>query len=145
MPTSPGYINPAAQSQPPIAGNDVTVWNPNFAQWGAPLLVWGTEGIAGNYIVLSASESQRIETIPIMQGAGFTAILVQLMDGLDVNIEVVDDLNVTPFTFGTAVSFITPYGTVLMTMTKNEANQAPKREGHRSFTFQSFVAIQGLH
>ena len=144
MATSPGYINPNPNTVPTAAG-DVASWNPNFAQWGAPLLVWGTEGIAGNYIVLSASESQRIETIPIMQGAGFTAILVQLMDGLDVNIEVVDDLSVTPFTFGVAVSFVTPYGTVAMAMTKNEANQAPKREGHRSFTFQSFVAIQGLH
>ena len=99
----------------------------------------------GNYVVLSANESQRIENIPIMQGAGFTAILVQLMDGLDVNIDVIDDTNVQPPAFGVSVQLLTQFGSVPMALTKNEANQAPKREGHRSFTFQSFVAITGLH
>ena len=144
MPTSPGYINPNPNTVPTAAG-DVSYWNTNFAQWGAPLIVWGTEGLYGYYIVLSASETQRIETIPITQGAGFTAILVQLMDGLDLNIEVVDDTSITPPVFGAPVTFVTPYGTVTMALTKNEANQAPKREGHRSFTFSSYTAIAGLH
>jgi len=100
----------------------------------------------GNYIVLSASESQRIEEIDIMQGAGFTAIVVLLMDGNDVDIEVIDDTSITPPTIaGNPYLLVTPYGTIPMLLVGNSANQAPKREGHRSFKFKSFTAISGLH
>lgn len=130
----------------PTAGSDATTWSPNFQVWGNSFIVWGTEGIMGSYIVLSASESQRIEEINIMQGAGFTAIVVLLMDGVDVNIEVIDDTSITPPTIANnPISIVSPFGTIPMLLVKNEANQAPKREGHRSFTFKSFSAISGLH
>lgn len=129
-----------------IAANDVTTWNPNFEVYGNSYIVWGTENIFGNYIVTSASESQRIEEIDIMQGAGFTAIVVLLMDGHDVEIEVIDDTSITPPTIaGNPYLLVTPYGTIPMLLVGNKANQAPKREGHRSFTFKSFSAIAGLH
>ncbi len=131
------------------AGNDVSTWNPNFEVYGNSYIVWGTEGITNNwanYIVTSASESQRIEQIQIMQGAGFTSILILLMDGVDVELEVIDDTSVTPPTIaGNPYLLVTPYGTIPMALVENKANQAPKREGHRSFTFKSFVAIAGLH
>ena len=127
------------------AQNDVTSWSPNFAAYGNPLIVWGTEGILGSYIVTTASESQRIEEINIAQGAGFTAILILLMDGITVDIEVVDDTTITPPSFGAIATLVTPFGSIPMALTKNDANQARKREGMRSFTWKSFVAISGLH
>ena len=127
------------------ASNDVTQWNPNFAAYGNPLIVWGTESIMGSYIVVSASESQRISEIPIEQGAGFTAILILLMDGINVDIEAVDDTTLAPPVFGNTVTIVTPFGAIPMVMTKNDASQARKREGMRSFTFKSFVGITGLH
>ena len=128
------------------AGNDATLWSPNFQVYGNSYIVWGTEGIMGNYIVLSASESQRIEEIDIMQGAGFTAIVVLLMDGIDVDIEVIDDTSITPPTIaGTPYLLVTPFGTIPMLLVSTTANQAPKREGHRAFKFKSFTAITGLH
>ena len=127
------------------ASNDATLWSPNFAAYGNPLIVWGTEGIYGSYIVTTASESQRIEEINIAQGAGFTAILILLMDGITVDIEVVDDTTIVPPAFGSTSILVTPFGSIPMALTKNDANQARKREGMRSFTFKSFVAISGLH
>ena len=129
------------------AANDVSpIWAPNFAAYGNPLIVWGTEGILGSYIVTTASESQRIEEINIAQGAGFTAILILLMDGITVDIEVVDDTSITnPPSVGSVATLVTPFGSIPMALTKNDANQARKREGMRSFTWKSFVAISGLH
>jgi hypothetical protein len=127
------------------ASNDANIWSPYFAAYGNPLIVWGTEGILGSYIVTTASSSQRFEEINIAQGAGFTAILILLMDGITVDIEVVDDTTIIPPSFGTVATLVTPFGSMPMALTKNDANQARKREGMRSFTFKSFVAISGLH
>lgn len=130
----------------PTAGLDQSTWSPNMQVWGNSYIVWGTEGLMGNYIVLSASSSQRIEEINISQGAGFTAIVVLLMDGIDVSVEVIDDTSITPPTIAlNPFMIVSPYGSIPMLMVKNESNQAPKREGHRSFAFKSFNAIAGLH
>jgi hypothetical protein len=129
-----------------IAANDIATWSPNFEAYGNTYIVWGTEGIYPPYIVVSASESQRIEEIDIQQGAGFTAILILLMDGLDVDIEVIDDTSIAPPTIaGNPFVIVTPYGSVPMALVSNKANQARKREGMRNFTFKSFTAISGLH
>jgi hypothetical protein len=142
---SSNIINPNPGVNP-TAGLDASTWGPNFQVWGNSYIVWGTEGIMGNYIVLSASESQRIEEINIMQGAGFTAIVVLLMDGVDVDIEVIDDTSIAPPTLANnPFMIVSPFGSIPMLMVNNTANQAPKREGHRSFKFKSFVAISGLH
>ena len=136
------FGNPAAQTVA-TANADAGMWSPNFQVQGNSYIVWGTEGIMGNYIVLSASESQRIEEIDIMQGAGFTAIVVLLMDGVDVDIEVIDDTSITPppTIAQNPYLLVTPFGTLPMLMVANAANQAPKREGHRNFKFKSYTAI----
>lgn len=128
------------------AGNSAANWSPNFEVYNNSYIVWGTEGIFGSYIVTNADESQRIDETNIMQGSGFTAILILLMDGLDVNITVIDDTSINPPTIaGNPYLLVTPYGTVPMALTANKADQERKREGHRSFTFKSFTAITGLH
>lgn len=128
-------------------GNDISIWNPNFAGYGNTFIVWGTEGIFGNsYIVVSANESQRIEEIDIEQGAGFEAVVILLNKGLDVEISVIDNTSLTPPTIADApFTLVTPYGTVPMLLVGNKADQARKREGMRTFTFKSFNAISGLH
>jgi hypothetical protein len=127
--------------------NDISTWNPNFQGYGNTYIVWGTEGIFGGaYIVTSANESQRIDEIDIEQGAGFEAIVMLLMKGLDVEIEVVDDTSITPPTIASnPFTLVTPFGTTNMLLVQNKANQARKREGMRTFTFKSFTAIAGLH
>ncbi len=127
------------------AADSAVTWSPNFVVEGLTTIVWGTEGIYSGYIVVSASESQRIEEIDIEQGAGFEAIVILLNKGVDVELEVIDDTAVTPPDITTVVTLVTPYGTIPMLMVGNKANQARKREGMRTFTFKSFNAIAGLH
>src|ERR1019366_9861425 len=125
-------------------------WTGNFSVHGMTTIVWGTEGIYGTtfsptnqnphsytvYIVVSASESSRIEEINIEQGAGFEAVVILLNRGLDVEIEVIDDTSVTPPNVTTIVTLVTPFGSIPMLMTSAKASQARKREGMRTFTFK---------
>ena len=128
------------------AANDIAAWSLNFEAYGITSIVWGTEGIYTGYIVTSANESQRIEEIPIEQGAGFEAIVILLNKGLDVEITVIDDTSIAPPTIASnPFSLVTPFGTVNMLLVGNKADQARKREGQRVFTFKSFNAIAGLH
>lgn len=127
------------------AADSAVTWSPNFVVEGLTTIVWGTEEIYSGYIVVSASESQRIEEIDIEQGAGFEAIVILLNKGNDVELEVIDDTAVTPPDITTIVTLVTPYGTIPMLMVGNKASQARKREGMRTFTFKSFNAIAGLH
>jgi hypothetical protein len=125
--------------------NDIVTWSPNFEAYGNTYIVWGTEGIFGTYIVVSANESQRIEEIDIENGAGFEAVVILLMKGIDVEINVVDDTSIQPPVIANnPFALVTPYGTVSMLMVANKADQARKREGMRTFTFKSFTAIPVL-
>jgi hypothetical protein len=125
--------------------NSAATWNPNLVAEGLTTIVWGTEGIYSGYIVVSANESSRIEEIDIEQGAGFEAVVILLNKGLDVDLEVIDDTNVTPPNITTIVTLSTPFGSIPMLMVGSKAGQARKREGMRTFTFKSYNAIAGLH
>lgn len=126
--------------------NSATTWSPNFQGYGITTVVWGTEGIYNPWIVVSATESQRIEEIDIEQGAGFEAIVILLNKGVDVELTVIDDTANTPPTIaGAPYTLVTPYGTIPMLFVGNKADQARKREGQRVLMFKSFNAITGLH
>jgi hypothetical protein len=129
-----------------ILGNDITTWSPNFESYGNTYIVWGTEGIFGSYIVVSANESQRIEEINIENGAGFEAVVILLNKGIDVEINVVDDTSIAPPVIANnPFVLVTPYGPpVSMALVASKADQARKREGMRTFTFKSFTAIPVL-
>lgn len=130
-------MNTAAQSQ--------TAWSPNFSVSGGSFIVWGTDGIISSYIVTTANESERVDEIQIENNAGFTAIFIMLLQGLDVEINVVDDTSITPPAFGTVVTLSTPFGNVPMIRVQSKTDQARKREGMRTLSFKSFNAITGLH
>lgn len=126
--------------------NDIATWNPNFEGFGNTFIVWGTENIFGSYIVISASSNQRIEEIDIMQGAGFTAIVILLMDGVDVELSVIDDTSIAPpVIVNNPFLIVSPYGSIPMLLVESASDQERKREGHRRFKFKSFTAITGLH
>jgi hypothetical protein len=122
-----------------------TEWSPNFIAKGLTTIIWGTEGVYTSYIVVSASERNRVEEINIEQGSGFEAVVLLLKKGLDLELEVIDDTAVEPPTIGTIVTFSTPYGSIPMLMVTDNASQARKREGMKTFTFKSYNAITGLH
>jgi len=117
-----------------------------YTQVGSPsTIVWGTDGLYSSYIVVSASESLRVEEIDIEQGTGFEAVVILLNKGLDVEFEVIDDSAVTPPTIGSIVTFSTPYGSIPMLAVQGKSNQARKREGMKTLSFKSYNAITGLH
>ena len=119
--------------------------SPYMSVNGITTVIWGTDGIYTGYIVTSASESARVEEIDIEQGTGFEAIVILLNKGYDIDLEVIDDTNVTPPAIGAVVTLSTPYGGTNMLLIGEKANQARKREGMRTFTFKSYNAISGLH
>src|ERR1035437_2644225 len=119
-----------------IPSDLVNEWTGNFSIHGLTTIVWGTEGILGQtypnytpggnpsalsatagYIVVSASESSRIEEINIEQGAGFEAVVILLNRGLDVELEVIDDTAITPPNVTTIFTLVGPFGTIPMLMT----------------------------
>ena len=126
------------------AGNSAAAFS-NFSVDGNSYIVWGTDGIYPSYIVTTASQETRVSEIDIEQGTGFTAIVILLNDGLDVDITVIDDTSVNPPIIGNIVTLSTPYGSIPMLLVKEKTDQARKREGMRTFNFKSFNAVTGLH
>lgn len=137
----------------------------NFDAAGITTITWGTDGVLlsgfGNpananevgwngvagYVVVSASEEDRIEEIPVMQAAGFTAIVALLNDGKNVDIEVIDDTTITPPTLANnpltySSPFSSSFGCLLVA---KRGDMARKREGLRRLTIKSYNAITGLH
>lgn len=127
------------------AANSAATWSPNFIVEGITTIVWGTEGAYTGYIVTTVSYAERVEEIDIEQGAGFEAIVILLVKGVDVEFNVIDDTNVSPPAVGTVVTFSTPFGSQPYLIVGSKADQARKREGMRTFNVKNFNAISGLH
>lgn len=117
----------------------------NFIAQGATTIVWGTQGLYSTWIVVSASDSERVEEIDIENGTGFEALVILLNKGVDVNFEVIDDTAITPPTIGSITTLSTPFGSIPMLAVGGAASGARKREGMRTFAFKSYNAILGLH
>lgn len=138
--------------------NSVTNFNPFFSDNSNGLLttvIWGTDnqGVIGSfgysaygsYIVVSGSDSKRIEEIDIEQGTGFEAIVILLNKGEDIELEVIDDLAVTAPPIGTICTYSTRFGAQNMLFVGDKSTTARKREGMRTLNFKTFNAIAGLH
>jgi len=129
-----------------IGNNGGTDVSGAFAGEGPTTIVWGTCGLYSGYIVVSASETTRVEEIDIEQCAGFEAIVILLNKGYDVELTVIDDTNVVPPAIGAAVNLLNAYGaSVPMLIVGMKSDQSRKREGMRTITAKSFNAISGLH
>jgi len=129
-----------------IGNNGGTDVSGAFAGEGPTTIVWGTCGLYSGYIVVSASETTRVEEIDIEQCAGFEAIVILLNKGYDVELTVIDDTNVVPPAIGASVNLLNAYGaSVPMLIVGMKSDQSRKREGLRTITAKSFNAISGLH
>src|ERR1700689_2523753 len=96
--------------------------NTTVKQTGFTTLVLGAEAYAvsngnggatsGNgYVVVSADPAQRGETIETMQGSGLTAVVTQIIDGVDFRVTVEEDATLVPPHIGSIVSAVNPYVT----------------------------------
>jgi len=151
-----------------LANSATGSFSPNFVDQSDGLLstvIWGTDGQGtfgpsvignpplgswgyttyGSLIVVSASDTKRIEEIDIEQGTGFEAIVVLLNKGEDLEFEVIDDYGVVSPAIGTICTYSTRYGSTNMLFVGDKSTTARKREGMRTLTFKTFNAITGLH
>jgi hypothetical protein len=136
-------FNTAANSVSNNGGTDVSG---AFAAEGPTTIVWGTCNQYAGYIVVSASQTARVEEIDIEQCAGFEAIVILLNKGFDVELTVIDDTATTPPAIGATVSLLSAYGdSVPMLVVGMKSDQSRKREGMRVITAKSFNAVTGLH
>lgn len=125
------------------ANGSAATFSGNFTVEGSPTtVVWGTCGLYSGYIVVSASETTRVEEIDIEQCSGFEAIVILLNKGYDVELTVVDDTAVTPPAIGAVVQLLNANGAqVNMLVVGNKSDQSRKREGLRTITAKSYTAI----
>ena len=144
-------INTATNSQTNFSG-----YFTENGSAGLTAIVWGTDSIGGgignftygtygSYIVVSASDSKRVEEINIEQGTGFEAIVILLNKGEDIELEVIDDTSVIAPAIGTICTYSSRYGAANMLFVGDKTTQARKREGMRTLSFKTFNAIAGLH
>ena len=136
----------------------------SFKQTGYTKLWWGTDalGTTLGYIVVSANPKQRSETIGTEQGSGFTAVITQLVDGIDYAITVEEDLTIVPphvgsvvildniFVAGTALGNVAPFGNVAIgngnfVVVDNDFKGARKEVGQRVILAKAYVAIAALN
>ena len=130
------------QAGAPTVAADQTYFNPNFQSYGNTYLIWGTDGVLQKYLVTSMSNKDRIVDLTIEQGAGFSAIEILMLDGQDIEIEVVDTTQYAPPTIASNPFVVAgPFGNYVVLMVAQNATLARKREGMRSWTFKSFTAI----
>lgn len=126
-----------------------------FAASGVTTIVWGTGGFEtgalANYIVKSVRPSERIEEIHIENHDGLTATNILLKDGINYDVTVVDNSNVTPPTGGDIIALIIPQmaangngitnTTVNLEVVENSYNAARKQEGERIIVAKSYTLI----
>lgn len=109
----------------------------------ASTLVWGTDGFWGSYIVKSIRSTDVVENIYIENGTGIRAKRIQLWQGREVDITVVDDTAMTIPKPGTSVSFKDPISkeTFAFKVINNDYNAARKQEGERVLRCECMWAI----
>lgn len=115
-------------------------------------IVWGTGGFAAGFgsgtgIVKGIKVSSRTGEFPIENGSGLTAQEVLVMDGLDYEVTVEDDSNITWPIDGTNVVIVCPQmiingasntGNITCLITKTDYNGARKTAGERVLMMKSF-------
>jgi hypothetical protein len=140
----------AADSWPPTSGTST-----GYKATGRTTIKWGTEGIlsspypsAGFYTVIRCPEKQLVDRTNLPNGTGITSTRVTLIDGVQWEVTVRDDSNMTPPTSGTTVSIVDVGGllgtaglvwTATVIDSAYEANL--KAAGERSILVENLVLI----
>lgn len=112
-------------------------------------IAWGTDGIYTAAIVKSIRSSLMLDEIKIEQGSGLTALTVNLKDGTDVEITVVDDRNVAFPDWMTTIALIDPRtattgqlsSTTTFQVMKNDFSGARKQDGERTISAKLYTLI----
>ena len=144
---------------PPPGANGLNA----FKQQGYTQIWWGTEAVPfQNYLVVSARMKQNADTIPTMQGSGLTAVVTQIIDGMDAEVTVEEDLTIAPPHVGSLVTFenifvsgaalgntLPPFGDAAVTtgtflVVNNDLNTARKEHGQRVLQLRAYVATTGV-
>lgn len=110
-------------------------------------LAWGTDGLYSGVIVTSMRPSQMIEEIKVENGTGLTATEILLNDGLQVEITVVDDRNVSWPASGAILTLLSPLpsgGTATSTtyqVIDNSYQATRKAAGERTLLCKRYTLI----
>jgi len=139
-------------------------WPPNYSSAfigsGYTTIRWGTDaimansgvngsggGFGGYYIVESIRGQDEIENIYIEQGTGLKATRIQLWQGRNYVLTVVDDTSMTPPSPGSSIALVDTVGAgasiYTFIVTSNGYNAARKVEGKREITAEYLTLIEG--
>jgi hypothetical protein len=115
-------------------------------QTGGTQIRWGTDGLYGSYIVVSATPADEIETLYVENGTGLKAVRVMLFQGRRYNITVVDDHLISPPSFGTMITLLDPMNAGVgnsFIVIENSYNAARKEAGQRVILAEFVTLIEG--
>ena len=113
-------------------------------------LAWGTDGLysqGGTVIVLTMRDSQIVEEIPIENGSGVVATDVLIVQGEQVEIDVIDDRNLTFPRSGQVVTVNAPLPngagatSTNFQVIDNSYNAARKEAGRRTILAKVYKLI----
>ena len=136
-----------------------------FIGTGYTTIRWGTDGVMANsgvngtgggvqaagytgfYIVESIRGQDEIDNTYIKQGTGLKATRIQLWQGRNYTITVVDDTLMTPPSPGSLISLVDTVGagasTYQFRVTSNGYNASREVEGKREITCEYLTLIEG--
>jgi hypothetical protein len=127
---------------------NLTTQNIGYSTSGiVTILAWGTQGIWNNVIVRNIRSTPMINEIQIEQGGGLTSLDVIINDGDSIEIDVIDDRNLTWPISGGTVTLINPQPngataiTQLFQVINNNYNVAAKAPGERTFIVKKYSII----
>ena len=131
-----------------------------FIGSGVTTIRWGTDGVMANggsngsgggylgyYTVESMRGTDEIENIYIEQGTVLKVTRIQLWQGRNYTITVVDDTGMTPPSPGSSINLVDQVGggasIYTFKVTSNGYNAARKVEGKREITAEYLTCIEG--
>jgi hypothetical protein len=84
--------------------------NAAFLMQGITTIKWGTDGLYSTYIVKSMTPTDEIEVIYIENGTGLKSTRIDLAQGRQWDITVIDDTSIVPPRINTNITIVDPLG-----------------------------------
>lgn len=110
-------------------------------------LAWGTDDLYSGVIVTSMRPAQMIEEIKVENGTGLTSTEVLLNDGMQIEVTVVDDRNITWPLAGAVLTLLNPLPTgvsatsILLQVVDNSYQATRKAPGERTLLCKHYTLI----